>query len=767
MQTHRIKVFLLVCIAFYCLTGAGWDNLLVKSIDVVGNRKIEKEAILYKLKTKLNQPFNSQQIEEDIKAIYEIGYFEDIRVDIQEIEEGLALTYLLKERPLIKKISFQGNKEISNDTLQEKISIKTGTVFNPFLVEQNLQNLLQYYRDEGHYLIKIITKTAEISPGSIELIFKVKEGSKIKIKKIQIKGNKSYSDKKLKKVLGTKKYGLFSFFTSSGYLKKDTLSQDVLHLEDFYLDHGYIHVEVQEPEIFFDKKQKGLFITISLSEGNQFRNGQILLEGNTILPSQEIKKRIKIQSEELFSRSQLRKDIAAIQDLYAEHGYLFTRIIPLTQESIEQKKVDITYRLEEGELSYIDHILISGNIKTRDKVIRREVGLQEGDIFDSRKIRESYNNINNLGFFEEVNLDIQPVPSNNKVDLVIKVKERMTGQVSVGGGWSSQENFVGTAEIKQGNLFGLGQRLSFSAEIAPTSRSTYDIGFTEPWLFDIPLSAGFDLYYVEKKYEAFDKIARGGDVQLGYPVANHTYLFGTYLLENVRINIDESENVSQEIKDAEGKSRTSSMRLALNRDSRDNRIKPTYGSINKISFQVAGGLLGGSNHFYKTIGESAWHFKIWKELIFSVHGKIGYASEFREDGLPIFERFYCGGLDTVRGYEERSIGPTDPNTNDPVGGNKMVITNIELAFPLVDVVRGVFFFDAGNVYSENGKVINERGHKVTNSEYFFDTPLRMGAGVGIRFFTPIGPLRLDWGHKIHPEDGESPSEWHFAIGTYF
>ena len=749
MQKQRILAFLGLCIAGLILVGAGWENLLVREIKIEGNRKIEKQAIFYKIQTTVGEPFKAKKIEEDIKAIYNIGYFEDIKIDVKKIDDGLSVTYLLTERPLIKKITFRGNKKIQTESLKEKIDINSGNIFNPFLVKKNIQSLIQFYKDEGYYLVHITSKVEKISQEWAELIFDIQEGQKIKIRRVIIEGNQNYSNKQIKKLIKTKKHGLFSFISSSGYLKKDVLSQDVQRIEDYYHKNGFIHTVVQEPVISFDSKKEGLIITIPILEGDQFGIRNIFFQGNKILSTQDIQKHLKTKSEDIFNQAQMRQDLSTIQDLYAERGYVFSRVVPITHEIPEEKKVDVTLNIEEGGLTYINLIKITGNKKTRDKVIRREVQLLEGDIFNSRKIRQSYYNINNLGFFEEVNLDIQPEPEKNEVDLIIKVKERMTGQMSIGGGYSSEDQFVGTAEIKLGNLRGLGQKLSISAELS-SKRSTYDIGFTEPWLFDIPLSAGFDVYYVDKEYDTFTKTAKGGDIRLGYPVAEYTRLFGTYLYERIKKKEDDPNS-------PEEPSTTSSIRLSLVRDNRDNRFKPSKGSLNRLSFQIAGGLFGGTNYFTKTIIDSGWHFPIWKKLVLSLHGKIGYASGYKTSGhktkeLPEFERFYVGGLSTVRGYDERSIGPKD-NNDDPIGGNKLVVTNVEFNFPIYDIIRGVLFWDAGNVFVEKKE--------------FFDQPLRMGVGMGIRFFTPIGPLRFDWGWPLNREKEEDASVFHFAIGTYF
>ncbi len=748
MLAKRVKALLLLMVTSFVLMGAGYENLIVKEIFIEGNRKIEDQAIIYKLQTKIGNPFRSQNIEEDIKAIYNIGYFEEIKVDVKENDDGLTITYILTERPLIKKISFSGNKKLRTETLNEQINISAGGIYNPFLIEKNTQNLTQYYKNEGYYLAQIESRTEKMGKEWIELIFEIKEGKKIKIRGIKIEGNKQYSDKEIKKLIETQKHWFFSFITSSGYLKKETLSQDIFKIENFYFNNGFIHATVKEPDIFFDPEKEGLFISIDIQEGDQYRSGEIAIKGNSIIASDRIRKYMTISEDEVFNREILRSDISTIQNLYAEKGYVFTQVVPITQEKRNEKKINVTLDIEEGELTYIDKINIVGNIKTRDKVIRREVRLKEGEIFNSRKIRYSYNNITNLGFFETVDIQPNTNPDKNTVDLDIKVKERMSGQMSVGGGYSSAEQFIWTAEVKQGNLFGRGQKLSVSTEKS-NERFTYNLGFTEPWLFDIPLSAGFDFYYLERIYDDYDKTSRGGDLQLGYPVASFTKLYGTYLIENVDIKITKNDpaEVSAGLLEAEGRSSTRSLRLSLIRDNRDNRFKPSGGSRNQLTFETAGGLFGGSNEFFKIIADSGWHFPVWKKLILSLHGKIGYVRGLRDEPPPIFENFYCGGLSTVRGYDERGIGPSD-------GGNKTVLTNVELAFPIYDMIRGILFYDAGMVY--------EFGDK------FFKKSLKEGAGVGVRFFTPIGPLRLDYGIPLNPEPGDDKqAKWHFAIGTYF
>jgi outer membrane protein insertion porin family len=377
-------------------------------------------------------------------------------------------------------------------------------------------------------------------------------------------------------------------------------------------------------------------------------------------------------------------------------------------------------------------------------------------------MRESYRRIRNLGFFE--NLDIQTIPTSreNQFDLDFNVEERLTGQVSLGAGYSSEDHLVGTFEITQGNLFGRGQRLSASAELGG-ERQTYNISFTEPYIMDKPLMVGFSIYYDIKEYDQYTRSSRGGDIHMGFPLPKNFRFYADYNYEKVKIyDIDvydpnHPNPFEESLVEAEDESptRTSSILIAFSRDTRDDRFRPTTGSMNRLSFKYAGGFLLGDNNFYTTNLDSGWYFPLpWWKFVLALHGNMAYASGHSGDPLPVFERLYCGGTNTVRGYKQRGIGPMDEAKN-PTGGNKRVVFNLETHFPIYEAMSGLIFFDAGNVYEENDDL--------------FSHSLRMSVGIGMRIYTPIGPMRLDWGYKLlrREELDESPSDWHFAIGTYF
>ena len=456
----------------------------------------------------------------------------------------------------------------------------------------------------------------------------------------------------------------------------------------------------------------------------------------------------------VFSRVVLMKDISNLADVYADQGYAFADINPLTRIDEENKKVNLTLDIEKGEKVFVEKINISGNTKTRDKIIRREIELAEGDLFSSTKLKRSKRNLNRLGYFDA--LDIATVRGSDpgKIVFNVNVEERPTGSFAIGAGYSSVDNFIGTVSITQNNLFGTGRRLKADVT-ASSSSQRYNLSFTEPWFLDKPISAGFDLFRIDKEFTDFTKFSNGGDIRFGFPVRQDTRLFLTYKLENVDIT-DVSDSAAIEIKQQEGERLESSIAALLKRDSRNSLLEPTEGSVENVSVEVAGSFLGGDVNFAKYFVDVGKYFPAPLETTFFLRGRAGYVHTLGDDdAVPIFEKFFLGGINTIRGFESRSIGPKDPVTGDVIGGDLEVIGNIEFIFPLVPKqrVKGLVFIDTGNAYDTVGD--------------FDFSELRTGVGAGVRWLSPMGLLRLEWGFNVDPEDDEESSQFEFSIGGSF
>jgi outer membrane protein insertion porin family len=749
MQKTRLIFLLLLIIIISPVIVYAQELPIIKSIEIKGLKRIDENAVKSKITQKPGEPISQEKTNEDIKNIFKMGYFDDVKAEIEPFEGGIKLIYVVKEKPTIVKIDFQGNKEFDDSKLKEKLTITTGAMADAVLIQDNANKLRTFYEEEGYWLARIVPVINTISADEVSLTYQISEGPKVKIKKITIEGNKAISAGKIKSAIETKEWSIFSFITSSGYFKKERMDTDIERIKDLYFDNGYIKVTVGEPKIQLTPDETGMLITIPVSEGDQFRVSSIEISGNKVFTDAEIRKKITMPVGEPFSKATLRKDILSISEMYSETGYALITVNPDLVPDENKKTVKVILKIDEGARYRIGRIEISGNTKTRDKVIRREVSFDEGDIFNSVLIKRSYEKINNLNFFEKVELVPKPHPEEKLVDIDIKVKERPTGYFSVGGGYSSTEKIIGMVEVTQGNLFGKGQLLKLRGELG--SRTTYyDITYRDPWLFDMPVSFSANVYKTTtSQFIEYDKKATGLGLSLGKRFTDYWYGDITYRFENAEIT-NVSDRASAIIKDQEGTRITSSITPSIVRDSRDNYLDPTRGSRNALYVTYAG--LGGTNNFIKGEADSAWYLPIGSTSVM-LRGRVGYATGIRGKELPLYERFYIGGIYTVRGLNFGDAGPKDARTGDPIGGNSELIFNAEYIFPLVSEVRlkGVTFFDAGNSYEQFKNFGN----------------LRYTTGAGVRWISPFGPVRLEWGYNIHKKTGESTSRFEFAFGTFF
>jgi outer membrane protein insertion porin family len=747
-QFQRLFIALFIFIITTSLSVHAQELPIVNSIEIQGIKRIEETAIKSKISQKVGEPISQEKVNEDIKTIFKMGYFEDARAEIEPFEGGIKLIYVLKEKPTIVRIEFQGNKKLDDAKLKEKLAITTGSIADAVLIQDNANKLRSFYEEEGYWLASIVPVIRKVKPEEVSLTYQISEGPKVKIDKIVIDGNKALSTKQIKKVLSTKEWGIFSFITSSGYYKKDQMNLDIEKIRDLYFNNGYIKVTVEEPKINLTADKKKMIITILIAEGSQYKVSSVRFSGNKVFSDDVIKGKISLLPNKPFSKLQLRRDILSLAELYSENGYAVATIVPDLIPDENNKLVEVFLKIEEGDKYSIGNIEISGNTKTRDKVIRREVRLDEGDTFNSKLLKRSYERINNLNYFETVEINPKPMPEEKLVGLDIKVKERPTGVLSVGGGYSSVDKLIGMLDLTQGNLFGRGQLVKFRAEIGGTT-TFYEATFRDPWFLDKPLAFSVSIYNVTREYIDYDKEATGFSVSFGKDFSE--YLRGdiTYNFEDATItNI--ADDASVIVKDQEGTNTTSSITPFLVRDSRDNYLDPSRGSRNSIYLTYAG--LGGSNNFVKGEVDSAWYIPFGRTA-FMFRGRFGYASGIWGEELPLYERFYVGGIYTIRGLDWGEAGPKDPVTDDPIGGTTELIFNAEYIFPIISELRlkGVVFFDAGNSYDN------------------FDDfgKLRYTTGAGVRWISPMGPIRIEWGYNLDREEGEDSSKIEFTFGTFF
>jgi len=724
----------------------------VARVLVTGNKRIETDAIKRVIKTEPGDVYLARSLSEDLKAVYSMGYFEDIRIEAEKVPEGKVIIFRVKEKPTIRHIRFKGNIVYSDEELSEKIDIRTGSILNIFKVRSNIKRIEELYKEKKYHNVKVTYNISQLKHNQADLEFVIEEGEKFLIRSIIFEGNSAYDDKKLKKIMKTSEKGFFSWLTSSGDLNMADLDLDVAILSAFYHNNGYIQARVGEPQIEYQENR--IDITIKIDEGPQFKVGKVDITGDLILSGEELLEKVKISGETYFNRGVVRKDMLVLTDLYSDEGYAFAEISPRIDKDPDKLIVNITYVVEKGKQVYFENIIISGNKKTRDKVIRRELKVYEQELYSGQRLKRGVRNLYRLDYFEDVKVNTFRGSSDDKMILKIDVTEKPTGMFSFGGGYSSVEHLFAMVSISQRNLFGRGQVLQLKAEWGGQT-DRYSLSFTEPWLFDIPLSAGLDLYNWQTDYDTYDKDSRGGGVRFGYPVYDYTrvYLRYTYDIADIKITEDDLSLVPDSIEDLEGTNVTNSISTTLRYDSRDRIFNPTEGSDHRITLEYAG--FGGDIAFTKYLAETGWFIPLFKDTVGFLHGKIGFAKENPDGILPDYERFYLGGMNSLRGFDWHGIYVLDDDNNE-IGGDKFVQFNVEYLIPLSKEagIVGVIFFDAGNVYNEN--------------EDIDLSDLRESAGYGFRWYSPIGPIRLECGYILDPKEGEDKGgRWEFTMGAAF
>jgi outer membrane protein insertion porin family len=723
----------------------------VTHIVIKGNRRIEKDAILGVMQTREGEVLSPAHLREDLKAIYKMGYFTDVRMDVSDTPEGRTLMVMVKEKPAIREILVKGNRKLKKDKILEVMNLKPFSVASEGAIKEDINKVQQEYRDKGYYEAKISYDLLPISANEVDLVLNINEGSKMAIKDIEFEGNKAFSSKELRKVMETKERGFFApiaWITGAGKLNRDVLERDLEKVAAFYYNHGYIKAKVGEPKI--DIKGDWIYITIPITEGPEYHVAKIDMTGDLLEDKDKLIALLKTPKEEVYSREVLQGDLTTLADFYADHGYANADIVPLVKEDNEKMLVDVTFDIHKGTKIYFERIEIGGNVKTRDKVIRRELRVYEQDLFSATNLKESIKNLRRLEYFEDVNFATTPGSAPDHMNLKITVKERPTGTFGLGAGYSTQDRLVGMVEVSQNNLFGRGQQVKISGIIGSISHR-FRASFVEPYLFDRPLGLGIDAFNWERQYSEYTRVSKGGMLRLSHPLKwQYTRIFWMYRFENVNLN-SLAPGASPVLVQAAQIHNTSATSIVIRRDSRDSLFAATKGSDNSISVEMAG--LGGDTAFVRYIAESGWYFPIKWNVIAVSHARVGGMNKLHWGQMPAYELFYLGGIDTIRGFKYAEISPRDPVTNDRIGGPRFIQLNQEIRFPLYKKLglTGTVFFDAGNVYGPN-----EVGPF-----------LRTSAGFGIRWFSPMGPLRIEWGYNLSKHPWERSSAWEFTMGGSF
>jgi outer membrane protein insertion porin family len=749
----------------------------VSQILIEGNARVDDEAIRIHIESRAGTRYEPATVDSDVRAIYAMGFFENVEVERRPAPEGMVLVFRVRERPLVSDVRIEGNKKVRSEDLEAALKVRPHTILDGEKLRRGIVDGKKLYEEKGYLDASITPRTdaAPERPNEVTITYVVDEGELIRIQHIEVEGNEAFTDRKLKGIITTKEEWILSRFTGAGVLNKETLKTDTERLTAWYYDNGYINVRVDEPQV--ERKSDGLYVTIKIAEGDQFKVGEINFAGD-VRSDLDLRKDLELVPGDTFRTSKLRQDILKITDKYGDVGYAFVNIEPETEIEPEKKTVDITYRVDQGPDVTIDKILITGNTKTRDKVLRRELKVEEQERFSGTKLKKSRDALNRLGYFQEVNLTTQRGRSEEKLNLQVDVKEGQTGALTAGAGFSSADNLLFNARISENNLFGRGQRAVLNADFG-SKRQNFIASFTEPYLMDIPLSATVDGFSWRLDYSDFTRSGTGGSVRLLYPLTALGYdqLLGRYSLEEVRIGAEyrlEEADISDlnrrsppSVVAEEGSSLTSSIRPIISRNTLNSLFDPTRGSTEEVSVEYAG--LGGESEFFKIDARARFYWPIYKSpqlgtFVYSLGTAFGFGRGNRGDSgneLPLFERYFPGGINSIRGFQTRTLGPREPIRNgqgqdvqsDPIGGSRQLIVNNEVIFPIVEQLglKGVLFIDAGNAWLD--------------SDGYDFGDLRYAVGGGLRWQSPLGPIRIEIGIPLNRHAHEKASVVLFSFGA--
>ncbi len=752
---------------------------VIQSIRVEGNKRVEPETVRSYLTFTAGDAYDPAQIDESLKALFATGLFQDVRIR----REGSTVVVVVQENPIVARVAFEGNREVEDDTLAAEVQLKPRAVYTRARVQADVQRILDVYRRQGYYAAAVNPKIINLDNNRIDVVFEINEGPTTKIKAINFIGNEAFSDSQLRFVISTTQTNLLSFLKSTNIYDPDRLSLDRELLRQFYLKNGYADVRIVSATADLDRDGRGFYITFTISEGPRYRFGAIDIE--SALPSLNIdalRGSIMTRTGRVYNAEKVEKTVEALTIAVSQQGYAFGQVRPRFERDEATHTMGIVYVIEEGPRIYIERINIVGNFRTEDKVIRRQFRLAEGDAYNRLLVEAARKRLRALGFFKTVDIDTDPGSAPDRVVLTVKVQEQPTGELSFGVGYSTSEGVIGDVSITERNLMGKGQyvRLGFSGSL---ERAQVDFSFTEPQFLDRNMAAGFDAFYKTvdlSDVASFQERDAGGDVRIGFPIADNTQLGLRYKFENEDI-FDVNSNASLAVKQAAGTVNVSSLGYTVAYDTRNLPQSPTSGVFASFSQDFAG--VGGDVNYLRSVADARGYYPITNKV--TLVGRVQGGDIFGWGGQDVrmTDLFFKGG-ETVRGFERAGFGPRDACENpvtgarlshsnctrDSLGGQMFWATTAEVRFPFPFVpdnlgMQGAVFVDAGSLWDPSQLAID-----AVNKEHSFifdSSQVRLSTGFSIIWQSPLGPLRADIAQALLKADFDRTELFRFGASTNF
>jgi len=739
------------------------EDFVVRDIRVEGIQRTEAGTVFSYLPVKVGDRMTDEKTAAAIKALYATGFFKDVRL---EARDGVLIV-TVEERPSIAKITLKGIKEFSEDDLKnglKQTGLAEGRVLDRAMVDKAEQELRRQYFNRGKYAVDIKTTLTPLERNRVAVQFDVVEGDSAKIQRINIVGNQAFKEKELLGQFTSTTPGWLTWYTKNDQYSQARLAGDIETLRSFYLNRGYLEFNVDSTQVSISPDKQGIYITVNITEGPQYRVSDVKLAGQMLVPEAELQKLITVKPGEVFVRDRLTETTKKIGERLGNDGYAFANVNAVPELDKDKNTVAFTLFVDPGRRVYVNRVNIAGNTKTRDEVVRREIRQMEGAYYDAEKINRSRERINRLGFFNEVNIETPAVTgTTDQVDVNVSVAEKSTGNIMLGAGFSSSEGLVLSTSVSQANVFGTGNRLS--AQINSGSVNTvYALSFTNPYYTIDGISLGYDVYRRDVDSSSlnntgyFENSTLGLGVRFGLPVNERDSISLGASYEQNSVKVDGTSPLQWRNFVTTYGNDNDTLRLdgSWARDSRDNFLFPTRGLLQRVAAEI--GTPVGSLQYYKLSLQHQQYFPLGRDFTFMLNGELGFGDGLSGKPLPFFKNFYAGGVSSVRGFESGTIGPKDPTTGDALGGNKRVVANAELFFPLPGLkddkaFRMSAFLDAGASFG--------------TGETFDIGSLRYAAGVSLLWVSPLGPLKFSLAQPLVEKTGDKTEVFQFSLGSVF
>lgn len=744
------------------------EPFVVRDIRVEGIQRTEAGTVFSYLPVKVGELMTDEKTAAAIKALYATGFFKDVRL---EARDGVLIV-TVEERPSIASITVAGTKEFSEDDLKsglKQTGLAEGRVLDRALLGKAEQELQRQYFNRGKYAVEIKSTLTPLERNRVAVRFDVIEGDTARIRQINIVGAKAYKEKELLKQFTSTTPGWLTWYTKNDQYSKSRLAGDIEALRSFYLNRGHLEFSVDSTQVSISPDRKSIYITVNVTEGQQYRVSDIKLAGQMLVPEAELQKLITVKPGEVFERDRLTETAKKIGDRLGNDGYAFANVNAVPEIDKEKGTVAFTLFLDPGRRVYVNRVNVAGNTRTRDEVVRREIRQMEGAFYDAEKINRSRDRLNRLGYFTEVNIETPGVAgTTDQVDVNVSVAEKSTGNVMVGAGFSSSEGLVLSGSVSQANLFGTGNRLS--AQINSGSVNTvYALSFTNPYYTIDGISLGYDLFRRDVDSSSldntgyFENSTYGAGVRFGLPINERDFISFGVTYEKSSVKVDDTSPSQWQDFVAEFGNDNDTLRLDTSwaRDTRNSFLFPTKGKFQRIAAEV--GTPAGSLQYYKLSLQHQQFFPLNKNFTLMLNGELGIGGGLSGKPLPFFKNFYAGGTSSVRGFENGTLGPKDDVTGDALGGDTRVVGNAELFFPLPGLkddqsLRMSAFVDVGAAFGPSPDGLYEK--------FAFDD-LRYSAGVAVLWVSPLGPLKFSVAQPLVKKDGDEAEVFQFTLGSVF